>query len=873
MSIINIDAVIFLVFLAVNLVFGLRFSQGISTIREYAVGDRNFSTATIVATIVATWVSGEFFFTNIAETYTHGLHFIWITVLGDFLCLLIIGMFFAPRMGEFLGKLSIAEAMGGLYGERVRIITAIAGFIGTAGLIAIQLKMGGMVFEYAFNLPSIYGIILAALIVVIYSSLGGIKSVTFTDVIQFFTFAVVIPIIAYALLTSIENVDIITNTLTFNPKFNYKEVFDFSNPESLHHLFLAFFFIIPAFNPAIFQRVAMAKNVKQVRESFIIAAIVCFVFAAIVVWIGVLTLSIDSSLNPNDTVKYIISHSYVGVKGLILVGIMAMVMSTVDSYINATSILVVHDFCKPLKIKLFDNELTNARVMSAIIGIVSLLVSMREESLLELLVFTFSLYMPIITVPFIMSVLGFRSTEKSVLIAMLAGFATIITWDYILKIENINSVPCGLLANLIALMASHYLLKQPGGWVGIKDTAPLKAARWEREQRIRKLQADIRNFNFLDACQRNCPKGDGLISILGLFVMVTIFSSTHTLPKEYQIQHAYFLDVLYPLTLCTSSVLISYPLWLQSWRETRLIGLCWNIIMFAVLICFSFLMVLISNFSEIQLMVFMINIIVLSSLISWRWALLTITTGIAITAFVYETYIHIELQGTPMSSQFKIVYLLMLIISTLITFLKPKQDYQELTEDQKQHLEMMMKDRELELEKLQDLKYEFLRNLQHEVNTPLTGITSLGPALLDSFDQLPPDQLKKYVETMVASSERYSSLAKNLLNLSNLSSLSYKLNKTKVLLSELVRDRLTYCRRLYQGNKPLEFITHITPDIALECDQHYLTSAFDNLIINAINYSKEGTITVKLSKDDSHVVFQIIDEGIGIPKKELYDIL
>ena len=248
----NIDSAIFIGFLVVNLIFGLRSSRGIKNIKEYAVGDRNFSTATIVATIVATWVSGEFFFTNISETYTHGLHFIWITVLGDFLCLFFVGIFFAPRMGEFLGRLSIAEAMGGLYGERIRIITAIAGFIGTAGLIAIQLKMGGLVFEYVLNLPPIYGTILVTLIVVVYSSLGGIKSVTFTDVIQFFTFAVVIPIIAYTILTSIDNVDIITNTLATNPKFDYKEVFDFSNAQSLHHLFLAFFFIIPSFSPAIF---------------------------------------------------------------------------------------------------------------------------------------------------------------------------------------------------------------------------------------------------------------------------------------------------------------------------------------------------------------------------------------------------------------------------------------------------------------------------------------------------------------------------------------------------------------------------------------------------------------------------------------------
>lgn len=224
----NVDAAIFIVFLAVTFLLGLYSSRGITTIKEYAIGDRNFSTPTIVATLIATWISGEFFYSNIYETYNLGLNAIWIAS-GDFLYLLIIGVFFAPRMGEFLGKLSIAEAMGDLYGKRIRVITAISGVIGAAGVIAIQLKMTGAIFEYALELPSSYGIISAAIIVIIYSSLGGIKSVTFTDVIQFFTFGIVIPLIAYVLFTSIENFDIVIKTLGTSPLYDYNNVFTFYN--------------------------------------------------------------------------------------------------------------------------------------------------------------------------------------------------------------------------------------------------------------------------------------------------------------------------------------------------------------------------------------------------------------------------------------------------------------------------------------------------------------------------------------------------------------------------------------------------------------------------------------------------------------------
>ena len=83
---------------------------------------------------------------GVVEAYSNGLNFIWVAVFGDFLRLLIVGLFLAPRMGEFLGKLSIADAMGDLYGDKVCIVTAIAGFIGVCGMIATQFKIAGLIF-------------------------------------------------------------------------------------------------------------------------------------------------------------------------------------------------------------------------------------------------------------------------------------------------------------------------------------------------------------------------------------------------------------------------------------------------------------------------------------------------------------------------------------------------------------------------------------------------------------------------------------------------------------------------------------------------------------------------------------------------------
>lgn len=870
----SIDGIIFICFLIATIVIGLKSSRGTNTIKQYAIGDRNFSTATIVATIVATWVSGEFFYTGISETYANGLYSIWAIELGDFICLLIMGLFFIPRMGEFLGNLSIAEALGNLYGKQVRIITSIVSFIGTAGVIAIQLKLAGVIFEYALGIPSKQGVLISTFIVTLYSALGGIKSVTFTDVLQFLMFGVAIPLSAYMILTTIDSTDIITNTLMTNALFDYRQVFDFSNPIALKHLSLFLFCIIPGFSPQYFQRIAIAKNTKQASNAFIISAFVCAFLGMIIDWVSILTLSIDPSLSSTDAVKYVIfNSSYIGYKGVMLAGIMAMIMSTVDSCINSAAVIVVHDFFKTIKPEFVKNEVYSARFVAIIIGAASLILSLHEGSLLELLVITYSFYIPIVSTPFLASVVGFRSSGKSVMIGMAAGLSTVIIWDYILKIEAVNSIFLGMVGNLIFLFGSHYLLKQPGGWVGVKDQAPLIALRLERKMRWERFMENVKNFDFIKLCRINSPKSEGLFSILGFFVLISAFGSAHTLLRDYQIEYAYLIDVLYPLTLLCSSALISYPLWLSKWKEANLIGIIWNIIMFGVLICFSFLMVLMSNFSEIQLMVFMVNLVVLSSLVRWNWALFNIILGVSITSLIYHQFIHVDLEVSLISSEFKIIYLLMLIISTLVIFLKPKQEYQQLTEQKNEHLSLRLMFQEQELREALGLKSEFLRNINHEYHTPMLGIVGMSEVLHESYDQLTDSQRKKAIETIFKSSSRLECFDNNISVLSKISKGKLLLDKKENDLSRLVYERVNLCQKLYDEHpENHEIILNIGENINYCIDKYYMTKAIDNLIMNSLQYCFKGKIEIQLENEEDQIIFRIIDEGIGIPQNELQQI-
>ena len=58
----NIDTVVFIVFLTLNLVVGLYYGRGVKNIKDYSLGNRNFSTGALVSTIVSTCVTGSGFF-------------------------------------------------------------------------------------------------------------------------------------------------------------------------------------------------------------------------------------------------------------------------------------------------------------------------------------------------------------------------------------------------------------------------------------------------------------------------------------------------------------------------------------------------------------------------------------------------------------------------------------------------------------------------------------------------------------------------------------------------------------------------------------------------------------------------------------------
>ncbi|MGL4226452.1 MAG: sodium:solute symporter family transporter [Rickettsia sp.] len=862
----NIDLLIFTSFLAINLLVGLLNIKGIHNIREYAIGKRTFSTGTIVATLIATWVGSSTFLIDNSRIYTDGLFYLLPSIFGSVISWLLISYFIAPRFENFLGSLSAAEIIGEAYGNKVRILTSVVSILMSIGRIAMQFHIASLILQLFFNISNFYIDLCIATVIISYSAFGGVKSVTFTEAVQFFTYSAAIPVIGIIVwnVFSDPHITIASNVQT--RLTDLQGLFHDTSPKFWISLNIFIYFAIPSLGPSIFQRILMAKDTKQISRTFFISAIICLCLSILFIWIAILLLSQDPVVDNNELFLRIIK-SYIGFKGLIVGVIMAMIISSTNSYINVAAVTFTNDIIKKASL--------NYNYVTAItIGLIGFIISLYTKDLINLFLLLTSIYLPLITLPLILLIYGFKSTARSFFIGSIAAILTIILWQIfsLRAVLGIYPILPATILNLLFFLGSHYILKQPGGFSSLKEPLAVKIIKQERKRKFLILLRDLKNFNIFKYWKSTLPSKEITYSYIGIFILISMFSSLYTTPGSRIMNHLQIYNIIYHTTLITAAILITYPLWSLKFKKNYIISLSWFVATFVILIFFGSLLVISSNFYQLQLMSSIIHLLIIATLFRWQATLLMTVTGVFASIEFYKYFMDEKLLVSINSFQFKVVYFLTLFSSLLIVFLKPRQEQERLVNLKNTHLGNRVNYREQELEKLLDLKHEFLRNINHEINTPLTGIISLGETLWGNYDKFNEDQRRNAVEIIAKSSIRLNSLINNILDFSKLSSLNYKLNQENINLSELLHERLQICKKLYLNGQTLNFVSDIEEDIIFNCDPHYIKHTFDNLIINAIHYCSAGIIKIVLHTQGDNILFSIKDDGIGVPKEELLSI-
>ncbi len=171
----------------------------------------------------------------------------------------------------------------------------------------------------------------------------------------------------------------------------------------------------------------------------------------------------------------------------------------------------------------------------------------------------------------------------------------------------------------------------------------------------------------------------------------------------------------------------------------------------------------------------------------------------------------------------------------------------------------------LELDQMENLRQEFISNVSHEIQSPLTSIRGFAQALED--DRLSLEERRHYLSIIENESTRLSRITVDLLKLSSLESDHARFEPRLYRLDRQVRELILACEPQWR-EKDLDLDISLE-EVEVTADEDLLSQVWTNLIQNSIKFTPPGgRVRVRLCRQAGQIDFTISDTGIGISKED-----
>ncbi|MBP2114513.1 sensor histidine kinase [Paenibacillus silagei] len=170
-----------------------------------------------------------------------------------------------------------------------------------------------------------------------------------------------------------------------------------------------------------------------------------------------------------------------------------------------------------------------------------------------------------------------------------------------------------------------------------------------------------------------------------------------------------------------------------------------------------------------------------------------------------------------------------------------------------------------DLQQLEQMRRDFVSNVSHEVQSPLTSISGYALALKQM--NIPESERNRYLDIIIGEAERMSKMSDSLLKLSLLESQSQQLRFTTFSLDEQLRRVIVALQPQWSARR-INFDLQLTA-ATLTADYDLLSQVWTNLLGNSIKFSGDGgVISVHTKQDNKSVTVRVSDTGIGVAPED-----
>lgn len=448
-----VDYAVIVVYLAGMLAMGWWGMRRAKSKSEFLVAGRRLGPAMYSGTMAAIVLGGASTIGGVGLGYQYGLSGAWM-VFTIGLGLLALSVFFSARIAR-LKVYTVSEMLDLRYGGRAGIISGVVMWAYTLMLAVTSTIAYATIFDVLFDVNRTVAIVLGGTIVVAYSTLGGMWSITLTDMVQFVvkTIGLLLLLLPIAVIKAggFSEMKAQLPTEYFDPLgIGGETIFTYV-------LIYTFGMLI---GQDIWQRVFTARSDTTARWGGTVAGTYCLVYAIAGAVIGTAAKVMYPNLASADSAFATIVKDElpVGVRGLVLAAALAAVMSTSSGALIACATVANNDIWSRLRGAVGrggggaghepHDEVKGNRAFILIMGIAVILIAIALNDVVEALTVAYNLLVGGLLVPIIGGLLWRRGTAAGALSAVCVGGVAVVglMWHY--GILANQPIYYGLLASL-----------------------------------------------------------------------------------------------------------------------------------------------------------------------------------------------------------------------------------------------------------------------------------------------------------------------------------------------------------------------------------------------------------------------------------------
>ncbi len=174
-----------------------------------------------------------------------------------------------------------------------------------------------------------------------------------------------------------------------------------------------------------------------------------------------------------------------------------------------------------------------------------------------------------------------------------------------------------------------------------------------------------------------------------------------------------------------------------------------------------------------------------------------------------------------------------------------------------------------EIKKINRTKDRLYSVIAHDIKSPFANISMLISTLADGYLEAGSEEYTEVLQSINSSTQETYTLLTNLLQWTNSQTGDLELSLEEVPLESLISGTLRFLNQ-QATKKQIELTYKVTDGLKLTADQNMIKSVLQNVIGNAIKFTKPGgKVSVNAFQKENHILIEIQDNGIGISDKNI----